>query len=190
MEYLFKKDGTEYTKSTIDETVDYINKHGLEGLLRVLKDLDYPYLEEEWSRHISSNIDTYAALKGYLKHLNLPGYRNFHWEDTVNKFKEKLMPLEAKRIKEKLDVTHVSKTELDTLLKDRLDFGFDSIYFRYAILADEVARLRAKESKDYVTECSRAETQKMHFYNCLEQLLRTHDNPDGTRMEKFGNVKI
>lgn len=189
MEYLFKKDGTEYTKSTIDETVDYINKHGLEGLLRVLKDLDYPYLEEEWSRHISANIDTYAALKGYLKHLNLPAYRNFHWEDTVNKFKEKLMPLEAKRIKEKLDVTHVSKTELDTVLKDRLDFGFDSIYFRYAILADEVARLRAKESKDYDKEHFRAETQKMHFYNCLEQLLHAHDNPDGTRMEKFENVK-
>ena len=156
----------------------------------VLKDLDYPYLEAEWNHQVSSTVDTRSALTRYFNQLNLLAYRKFHWEDTEDKFKEKLMPPEAKRIKEKLDVTHVSRTELDTLLKDRLDFGFDSIYFRYAILADEVARLRAKESKDYGREHSRAETQKMHFYNCLEQLLRAHDNPDGTRMEKFENVRI
>lgn len=190
MEYLFKKDGTKYTRGTVDETADYIDKHGFEALLMVLKDLDYPYFEDQWNRQISSTISTRLALTRYLNQLNLPAYRDFYWEDTDGKFKEKLMPPEAKRIKEKLDVTHVSKTELDTLLKDRLDFGFDSIYFRYAILADEVARLRAKESKDYDKEHSRAETQKMHFYNCLEQLLRAHDNPDGTRMEKFENVRI
>lgn len=174
MEYLIKKNGTKYTRGTIDETADYIDKHGLEALLGLLKDLDYPYFEDQWNRQVSSTIDTRSALIKYFNQLNLPAYRDFCWEDTDNNFKEKLMPPKAKKIKETLDVAYVSKTELNTLLKDRLDFGFDSIYFRYAILADEVARLRAKESKDYERERSRVEIEKMHFYNCLEQLLQAH----------------
>ena len=175
MEYLFKKDGTKYTRGTIDETADYIDKHGLEALLGLLKDLDYPYFEDQWNRQVSSTIDTRSALIKYFNQLDLPAYTDFRWKDTEDRFKEKLVPSsKAKRIKEVLDVAYVSKTELNTLLKDRLDFGFDSIYFRYAILADEVARLRAKESKDYERERSRVETEKMHFYNCLEQLLQAH----------------
>lgn len=175
MKYLFRRDGTEYTKFTIDEIADYIDRHGLEGLLKILKDLDYPYFEEEWSRHISSNIDTHAALKGYLHHLNLIDYRKFHWEDTKDKFKEKLISPEAKRIKEKLDVAHVSKTELDTLLKDRLDFGFDSIYFRYAEICDELAFYKAFYDKSNpIDERKRMNGRKMHFYDTLEQLLQAH----------------
>ena len=175
MEYLFKKDGTKYTRGTIDETADYIDKHGLEALLMVLKDLDYPYLEAEWNHQVSSTVDTRSALIKYFNHLNLPGYRNFHWEDTVDKFKEKLMPPEAKRIKEKLDVTHISKTELDTLLKDRLDFGFDSIYFRYAEVCDELAAYKAIfNHSDPIQERKRMDGRKMHFYNALEQLLQAH----------------
>ena len=67
-----------------------------------------------------------------------------------------------------------SAAEYKQIEKDRLDFGFDSIYFRYAILCDEVALLKAKESHDYEREHRQAETRKMHFYNCLEQLLRCH----------------
>jgi uncharacterized small protein (DUF1192 family) len=84
------------------------------------------------------------------------------------------MTTEAKRIKDTLNTTRIDKDLLNELIKDRLDFGFDSIYFRYAILCDEIARLKAKESHDYEREHSQAETRKMHFYNCLEQLLRCH----------------
>ena len=88
MEYLFKKDGTKYTRGTIDETADYIDKHGLEALLMVLKDLDYPYLEAEWNHQVSSTVDTRSALARYFNQLNLLAYRKFHWEDTEDKFKK------------------------------------------------------------------------------------------------------
>jgi hypothetical protein len=175
MKYLFRRDGTEYTKLTIDEIVDYIDKHGLEGLLRVLKDLDYPYFEEEWNHQVSSTEDIYSALTRYFNHLNLIAYRKFHWEDTADKFKEKLISPEAKKIKEKLEVAHVSKTELDTLLKDRLDFGFDSIYFRYAEMCDELAMYKAKyNNTNPIEERKQMNNRKMHFYNILEQLLQAH----------------
>lgn len=71
----------------------------------------------------------------------------------------------------------ISKAELETLSKDRLDFGFDSIYFRYAIAQDELAVLRARAlGKDYEKERNKTETNKMHFWNCLEQIMKTHDN--------------
>ena len=35
-------------------------------------------------------------------------------------------------LEKKLNVTMVDKDELRQVCKDRLDFGFDSIYFRYA----------------------------------------------------------
>ena len=68
----------------------------------------------------------------------------------------------------------IEENALENLYKDRLDFGFDSIYFRYAILCDEVARLKAERSHDYEKEHRQAETRKMHFYNCLEQLVHAH----------------
>lgn len=177
MEYLFRKDGTEYTKSTIDEIADYIDKHGLEGLLRVLKDLDYPYFEEAWSHQISSNADTRSALVKYFNQLNLLAYRKFHWEDTEDKFKEKLISPEAKRIKEKLDVVSISKKDYNALIKDRLDFGFDSIYFRYSEAIEELSYYKEREAHKECTHFDRkrwANGQKMHFYNCLEQLLQAH----------------
>ena len=64
------------------------------------------------------------------------------------------------------------------LIKDRLDFGFDSIYFRYAEIVDELSWFKLAEAKkegrhfDRKTFC---DTKKMHFYNCLEQLLHAHE---------------
>lgn len=177
MEYLFKKDGTKYTRGTIDETADYIDKHGLEALLGVLKDLDYPYFEAEWNCQVSSTIDTRSALITYFNHLNLPGYRKFHWEDTEDKFKERLISPEAKRIKEKLDVVRISREDYNTLVKDRLDFGFDSIYFRYSEAIEELSYYKEREAHKECTHFDRkrwADGRKMHFYNALEQLFQAH----------------
>ena len=177
MKYLFRKDGTEYTRFTIDEIVDYIDKHGLEALLGVLKDLDYPYFETEWNCQVSSTIDTRSALIRYFNQLNLLAYRKFHWENTEDKFKEKLISPEAKRIKEKLDVVRISREDYNTLVKDRLDFGFDSIYFRYSEAIEELSYYKEKEAHKECTHFDRkhwANGCKMHFYNALEQLLQAH----------------
>jgi hypothetical protein len=177
MKYLFRKDGTEYTKFTIDEIVDYIDRHGLEGLLKILKELDYPYFEEEWNRQVSSTMDTHSALTRYFNQLNLLVYRKFHWEDTEDKFKEKLISPEAKRIKEKLDVVRISREDYNTLVKDRLDFGFDSIYFRYSEAIEELSYYKEREAHKECTHFDRkrwADGRKMHFHNALEQLLQAH----------------
>ena len=51
-------------------------------------------------------------------------------------------------IKEKLNVTMVDKDELRQLYKDRLDFGFDSIYFRYASAVDELAQYKMLDNSN------------------------------------------
>lgn len=39
----------------------------------------------------------------------------------------------------------ISKEEHQKLVTERLAFGFDSIYFRYAAVVDELARYKAKD---------------------------------------------
>ena len=90
----------------------------------------------------------------------------------------------AKQIKDKLNISTVNTDELNRVLKDRIDFGFDSIYFRYAEVVDELSWLKLKEERGNnnmnFDRKSWANNKKMHFYNCLEQLLRAHegDNND------------
>lgn len=79
-------------------------------------------------------------------------------------------------IRKKLDTVTVERTELDKVLKDRLDFGFDSIYFRYAEAVDELAAYISKvDGSDPVLERRRMWQRKQHFYEALEQLVRAHE---------------
>ena len=91
------------------------------------------------------------------------------------------MTPEAKKIKEKLERKEVvvDRKALDTIIKDRLDFGFDSIYFRYSEAIEELGWFKEKEahqkgnhSFDRKHWC---DSKRMHFYQCLEQLLHAHE---------------
>ena len=85
----------------------------------------------------------------------------------------------AKKMKEKLDVVTVSRDDFDALCKDRLDFGFDSIYFRYAEVCDELATYIARANgTSPIDERRHMSHRKMHFYNALEQLLHAHDQEE------------
>ena len=87
------------------------------------------------------------------------------------------MTPEAKRIKEILERAEVvvDRNELDKIVKDRLDFGFDSIYFRYAEACDELAAYMARADHiDPVEAHHRMSGRKMHFYQALEQLVHAH----------------
>ena len=91
------------------------------------------------------------------------------------------MTPEAKRIKEKLERKEVlvDRKELDKIVKDRLDFGFDSIYFRYAEVCDELAVYKARANGSCtITERAHMNGRKMHFYQALEQLLHAHESED------------
>ena len=87
------------------------------------------------------------------------------------------MTPEAKRIKEKLERKEVlvDRDELNQVIKDRLDFGFDSIYFRYAEVCDELAAYQSVVDHVPAPEArKRMSGRKMHFYQALEQLVQAH----------------
>lgn len=89
----------------------------------------------------------------------------------------------AQKIKEKLNnIVYVDHNELNCICKDRLDFGFDSIYFRYAEVCDELAVYKAMiEHTDPIDERRRMNSRKMHFYNTLEQLVHAHEETNHQR---------
>ena len=85
----------------------------------------------------------------------------------------------AKSLKEKLDIVKLPRDVFDELAKDRLDFGFDSIYFRYAEALDELAAYKAiVERIDPVQARKQLSHRKQHFYMALEQLVHAHDQED------------
>ena len=85
----------------------------------------------------------------------------------------------AKNLKEKLDIVRLPKDVFDELAKDRLDFGFDSIYFRYAEALDELAAYKAiVERIDPIQARKQLNHRKQHFYMALEQLVHAHDQEE------------
>ena len=89
------------------------------------------------------------------------------------------MNREAQKLVEKLNKVYVDRDELNRVCKDRLDFGFDSIYFRFAEICDELAIYKARvEHSDPIEEKRRMNSRKQHFYMTLEQLVHAHDQED------------
>ena len=89
------------------------------------------------------------------------------------------MNREAQKLVEKLNKVYVDRDELNRVCKDRLDFGFDSIYFRFAEVCDELAIYKARvEHSDPIEEKRRMNNRKQHFYMTLEQLVHAHDQED------------
>lgn len=90
------------------------------------------------------------------------------------------MNREAQKLVEKLNKVYVDRDELNRVCKDRLDFGFDSIYFRFAEVCDELAIYKARvEHSDPIEEKRRMNSRKQHFYMTLEQLVHAHDQEEG-----------
>ena len=73
----------------------------------------------------------------------------------------------------------VEVQDIDKIAKDRLDFGFDSIFFRYSELCDELALYKASiNHTDPIKERTAMSWRKMHFYEALEQLVQAHPNQE------------
>lgn len=98
----------------------------------------------------------------------------------------------AEALREENPNITISKEEHQKLITERLAFGFDSIYFRYAAVVDELARYKAKDGaninvgKDPLWYQRWADNQKMHFYNVLEQLTGAHDLENSFLKDKDG----
>lgn len=92
------------------------------------------------------------------------------------------MNSEAQKIVERYNKVYIDRDELNRICKDRLDFGFDSIYFRYSELVEELSWFKQDEARrngnhtfDRKNWCN---TQRRHFYECLEQLTQAHKLED------------
>ena len=84
-----------------------------------------------------------------------------------------------KNVYDKLNVITINRDDYNMILKDRLDFGFDSIYFRYSEAIDELAAYMSKvDHIDPIEARRRLSHRKMHFYNALEQLVHAHEEED------------
>lgn len=89
------------------------------------------------------------------------------------------MNAQAQKLVEKLNKVYVDRDELNQICKDRLDFGFDSIYFRYAEVCDELAAYKSMYDHVPAVEARRRmDHKKMHFYNALEQLVHAHEQQE------------
>ena len=87
------------------------------------------------------------------------------------------MSKNIKDLYDKLNVITISKDYYNKIVKDRVDFGFDSIYFRYAEVCDELATYKSRVHGSPADVEQRAMwARKQHFYNALEQLLMAHED--------------
>ena len=90
--------------------------------------------------------------------------------------------MEHKKFKDmydRLNIITISKKDYNKIIKDRLDFGFDSIYFRYAEICDELAAYKSRVHGTQADVEQRAMwARKQHFYDALEQLLMAHQKDE------------
>ena len=87
------------------------------------------------------------------------------------------MALRVEKDEEPIARTWVDVKELDQIKKDRLDFGFDSIYFRYSELVEELSwhkEIEARRQNEHFNRGAWCTSKRMHFYECLEQLVHAH----------------
>ena len=91
----------------------------------------------------------------------------------------------AEALREENPNVTIPKEAHRKLVVERLAFGFDSIYFRYAAVVDELARYKAKDPIDSERDPLKwANSQKMHFWHILEQLTGAHELEDSFLKDK------
>lgn len=98
-----------------------------------------------------------------------------------------IMTREAEELKNKLDVTVINRDQLNKILFERLNFAFDSLYFRYAMAIKELSEYKEREALKEGRHFSRKnweESQCMHFYKVLEEILEAHAEDHPLRSNK------
>jgi hypothetical protein len=72
----------------------------------------------------------------------------------------------------------MTNEDYKTLVKDRTDFGFDSIYFRYSEAIEELSWFKEMEARKHgQMNFNREQWSKLkkdHFYTALEQFTGAH----------------
>ena len=77
--------------------------------------------------------------------------------------------------------------KLNKILLERINFAFDSLYFRYAMAIKELGEYKEREALKEGRHFSRKtweDGQCMHFYKVLEEILEAHAEDHPLRSNK------
>ena len=99
----------------------------------------------------------------------------------------------TKKIKEILDTINMPRDIYNTIMIDRLDFGFDSIYFRYAEAIIELSFFKDMEAKRNGRDFNRevwVQGKLMHFYHTLEQLTHAPEEEYADKIDIENAKKV
>lgn len=87
--YFLRRDKTPYLDKTVKEIYQTINIFSTREVIKILKELDYPFLIDEWNilmiREIQKNGDNISAariLGKYIAKMDLLGWRSFTFKDS------------------------------------------------------------------------------------------------------------
>ena len=81
--YFLKGDGSYYLKRTKQEILESINNNDPNTFLPYLKDMDYPYIENEWNFKVKHYGEKDGNVFGrYIATMRLCAYRKFTYKDS------------------------------------------------------------------------------------------------------------
>lgn len=82
-DYFLKRDGSYYLKETKQEILKKIDYDKPETFLPYLKDMDYPYIENEWNFKVKHYGEKDGNVFGrYIATMRLCAYRGFAYKDS------------------------------------------------------------------------------------------------------------
>lgn len=91
------------------------------------------------------------------------------------------MTEEAKKIKDKLDMVHINRKDLNKIIDDRIAYIYDSLCFRYIIAREKAALWDAYQNtrdgrvnRDRTFQQHQAERDIMRFTEILNDLIGEH----------------
>ena len=87
-EFFYYKDrkGELYKKATKSEIKEMINPFLPSTFIPLLKDMDYPYLEDAWGQTLAKAAEknaTKTVIGKYIAKMNLPSYRSFTFKNSI-----------------------------------------------------------------------------------------------------------
>lgn len=84
--YFKDRNNNDYTKYTKAEIRDKVNPFRPETFIPILKDMNYPYFENEWGNILSKSYKSFGGIKNvigrYIAKMRLNGYKYFTFEDS------------------------------------------------------------------------------------------------------------
>ena len=84
--YFKDRNNNEYTKYTKEEIRDKVDPFRPKTFIPFLKDMNYPYFENEWGHILSKSYKSFGGTKTvigrYIAKMRLCGYKNFTFKDS------------------------------------------------------------------------------------------------------------